>query len=63
MIEHRIAEEERYANCLAAIFNAACSGVELKTLKVMQFEMNVDQKDYEKIMDSALCKLLTKGKA
>ena len=63
MIEHRLAEEERYANCLAAIFNAACCGVSLKTLQTMRFEMNIDRKDYQKVMESALCKKITKGKA
>ena len=56
------AEEERYANCLAAIFNAACCDVDLKTLETMRFEMNVDRKDYQKIMESALFKILTKGR-
>ena len=62
MIEDLQLQEERYADCLAAIFNAACSGVSLKTLQTMRFEMNIDRKDYKKVMESALCKKITKGK-
>ena len=60
MIEDLQLQEERYADCLAAVLDAACCGVKLKTLNTMRFEMNIDRKDYQKVMESALCKKLTK---
>ena len=65
MSEQQQIYDERYAECIAALMDAACCGVNLKTLQTMKFEMNIDSKDYKKVMDAALSKRLmnfAKGK-
>jgi len=47
-------QEQRYANCLAAIMDCIKKGVSLETLQTLKYEMAIDPRDYQRIMDHCL---------
>ena len=50
------AQEIRYADCLAAMIDCINKGVSVKTLETLKFEMAIDARDYQRIMDYCLSK-------
>jgi len=46
--------EQRYANCLAAIMECINKGVSLETLQTLKYEMAIDPRDYQRVMDYCL---------
>lgn len=49
-------QEERYAESLAAIMDCIQKGVTLQTLQTLKYELAIDPRDYQAIMDYCLSK-------
>lgn len=54
--EEQELNDARYANCLTAMIDCINKGVSVQTLQTLKFELAIDKRDYQKIMDYCLAK-------